>query len=76
MQALLNAAVVCAGVGATIGTAILMFAPPDTIVKASCKNSYQVGFRYFRRRNVFDVFDYANVFDIFLKRFLSCSCQI
>ena len=49
IQALLNAAVVCAGVGATIGTALLMFAPPDTIVKASCKNSYQVGFRYFCR---------------------------
>ena len=56
MQALLNGAVVCAGVGATIGTAILMFAPPDTIVKESCKNSYQVGFRCFRLRKCFRYF--------------------
>ena len=78
LQALLNGAVVCAGVGATIGTAILMFAPPDTIVKESCKNSYQVGFRYFCRRKCFRYFSqmfsifFSNVFSHVHVKFRSC----
>ena len=44
VSTLLNTTIVCAGITATVGYAILLLSPLDSIVMTSVKNSYQVGF--------------------------------
>ena len=41
-SALLNTGIVCAGITATVGYAILLLSPVDSIVMESGKNSYEV----------------------------------
>ena len=44
VSTLLNTTIVCAGITATVGYAILLLSPLDSIVMTSVKNSYNVGF--------------------------------
>ena len=42
VSTLLNTTIVCAGITATVGYAILLLSPVDSIVMESGKNSYEV----------------------------------